>query len=162
MKALLRFVLPIVALAFVAAAKKQPDVIVRFHAEAKKLDGEQFASPADLKNPPRKAYIEKVPTIAERNIKAIYPFEAPDGTWGCAFQLDGSGRLALQVMSTDRRGSSVVAFMGTKKGNVQVVDMQVDRPVTDGIISIPYGMTRMQIEALEKAFPVMGQTAKKR
>lgn len=162
MKALFRLVLPIVALVFVAAAKKQPEITVRFHAEAKRLDGERFAQPVQLKNPPRAAYLERVPTISERQIKAIYPFEATDGSWGCAFKLDQSGRLALEVLSTDRRGSSIVAFMGTKLGTAQVIDMQIDRPVNDGIVSIPYGLTRMQIEALEKAFPVLGQPTKKR
>jgi hypothetical protein len=52
--------------------------------------------------------------------------------------------------------------MGTKLGTAQVIDMQIDRPVNDGIVSIPYGLTRMQIEALEKAFPVLGRPTKKR
>jgi hypothetical protein len=162
MNALIRLLTPLLALAFLGAAKKQPEITVRFHAEAKRLDGERFSSPVQLRHPPRQAYIERVPTISERHIKAIYPFEATDGTWGCAFQLDGSGRLALEVMSTDRRGSSLVPFMGTKLGAVQLVDMQIDKIVSDGLVSIPYGLTRMQVEALEKAFPIIGQPKKKR
>jgi hypothetical protein len=160
MKIFVRLILPLVALCFVAAAKK-PEVSVRFHSEANRLDGERFASPIQLKNPPRETFIQRVPTISERQIKAIFPFQAPDGTWGCSFMLDHSGRLNLEVLSTERRGSSFVAFVGTKKGTHQVIDMQIDKVITDGIITIQYGLTELEVAALQKAFPTLGQASKK-
>lgn len=159
MKTFFRLILPLLALSFVAGAKKNPEITVRFHAEANRLDGERFATPAQLKFPPRQAHIQRVPTISERQIKGIFPFQAPDGSWGCAFKLDASGRLALEVLSTERRGSSIVAFVGTKSGTHQVIDMQIDKVITDGIITIQHGLTELEVAALRKAFTTLGQTA---
>src|SRR5687767_13402755 len=101
------------SLCFLGMAKKESPITVRFHAEANAHDTEKFAAPVPFKNPPRQGFIERVSVISERQIKAIYPFEAPDGSWGCAFMLDNRGRLALEVVSTQRRGSSLVAFIAT-------------------------------------------------
>lgn len=163
MKTVLRLLLPVLALVcFVAAGKKGPEVMVRFHAEANERDTERFATPAQLRHPPRAAFIEKVPSLSERHIKAIFPFKAPDGTWGCAFQLDGSGRLALEVLSTDRRGTSLVVFVSTKTTTHQVIDMLIDQRVTDGLITVQHGLTDQEIGLLRKHFRVLGEPVGKK
>ena len=145
----------LLAVAGLAMSRREFAVNVRFFAEANKADTERFASPIELKNPPRSAFIEKIPSISERNVKAIYPFRAPDGTLGCAFQLDESGRINLEVLSTERRGTSLVAFVGTKQGTHQAVDMIIDRPVKDGIVTIQRGLTEAEVEAMRKQWPAI-------
>ncbi len=145
---------------FLGMAKKS-EVTVRFYAEANKMDTDRFAKPLTFRNPPREGYVENVPTIHEKFIKAVYPFQAPDGSWGCAFKLDHSGRLNLEVLSTERRGTSLVAFFGTKKGAHQVVELLIDKPIRDGIISIPSGLTELEIAAITKEWPVLGQKKRK-
>lgn len=140
---------------------RKPGISVRFFAEANAQDTDKFATPIALKNPPRAAYIEKVSAINEKMVKAIYPFQAKDGTWGCAFKLDDSGRMNLELVSTEHRGSSMVAFVGTKAGTHQVIDMLIDKPIRDGIISIPSGLTELEIAAFTKEFPVLGQQKQK-
>lgn len=163
MKTVCRLLLPVLALVcFSAAAKKGPELTVRFHAEANQQDTERFASPAQLRFPPRSVFIEKVPTLSERHIKAIFPFKAPDGTWGCAFQLDGSGRLALEVLSTDRKGTSLVVFVSTKNQTHQVIDMLVDQRVTDGVVTVQHGLTDLEIAMLRKQYRVLGEPAAKK
>ena len=147
------------ACASLAMAKKYP-VTVRFFAEANALDGSTFSNPIKFESARREGHIEKIPTVSERNIEAIYPFRAPDGTMGCAFKLDRSGTIALDVLSTERRGSALVAFVGTKKGVHQVIDMIIDRPVNDGIITIQRGLTTLEVVALRKQWPVMGERKK--
>lgn len=139
----------------------KPDVTVRFFVEANANDTDKFATPIRLQNPPREAFIEKIPAIHEREFRAVYPFRAKDGSWGCAFSLDQSGRIDLEVLSTGRRGSSVVVFLATKAGTHQVVDMLIDKPIHDGIISIPYGLTDLEIAAITKSWPVIGQKKKR-
>jgi hypothetical protein len=156
MQQALRFLAPLLLLSF-AGMTKRPDFIVRFFVEANSQDTERFASPVQLKYPPRSAYIERVPVVSERQIKGIFPFSADDGSWGCAFALDPSGRLSLQTASMENRGKSMVAFIGTKKGTHQVIDMIIDRPISDGIITIQKGMTIGEIEALGKRYPVLGR-----
>jgi hypothetical protein len=154
-------VFALLGLAFLGMGDK-PDVTVRFFVEANSQDTDHFATPATLKNPPRDAFIEKTPLVSERMVKAIYPFQAADGTWGCSFKLDESGRISLEVVSTTHRGRSIVAFLSTKKGTHQVVDMLVDKPIGDGVITIPYGLTEMEIALLTKEFHVLGQEKKKK
>ena len=149
------------ALGSFAFAKKSA-ITVRFHVEANERDGQPFAMPVTFHNPARKGFMTQIPAISERNIAAIFPFRGDDGSWGCAFKLDNFGRTALEEMSLSNRGASVVAFIGTKTGTHQVIDMIVDKVIRDGIISIPRGLTDMEIAALEKEYKVIGQIGKKK
>lgn len=156
----LRVFSALLALSFLGMAKK-PEITVRFFAEANPHDTEKFSRPITFHNPERQGFIESVPSIHEKYIKAIYPFQARDGSWGCAFQLDNSGRINLEVVSTERRGSYLVAFVSTKGGTHQVTELLIDKPIRDGIISIPSGLTEMEVGALTKAFPTIGQKKKR-
>ena len=162
MKSARLLVCALAALSCLGFGQREYAVTVRFFAEAKAADTERFATPIELRNPPRAAFIEKIPTIHERHIKSVYPFPAADGTSGCAFALDPSGRLALDVVSTDRRGTSLVAFVSTKGGTHQVIDMVIDRTVKDGIITIQRGLTELEIAAITKQWPAMGSGGKKK
>lgn len=161
MKSALRFFPVLFALACLAMGRK-PEVSVRFYAEANARDGAAFSKPIKLHFPERDAFIEAVPAINERNIKAMYPFQANDGSWGAYFYLDEQGKMRLGVVSTERRGSSMVAFVATAKGVHQVIDMVIDKPINDGIITIPRGMTELEVAALTKEIPVFGQGKKKK
>ena len=141
--------------------RKKP-VTVRFHVETNARDGQPFAMPATFHNPERTGFVTQIPVISERNIDAIFPFRASDGSMGCAFKLDNFGRTALEETSLSNRGAGLIAFVGTKTGTHQVIDMVVDKVIHDGIISIPRGMTDLEITALQKEFKTMGQTGKKK
>lgn len=151
----------VLALGSFGFSKKQ-NITVRFHIEANERDGQPFAMPIQFEHPQRKGFVAQIPAISERNIEAIFPFLASDGTSGCAFKLDNFGRTALEEMSLSNRGASVVAFVGTKAGTHQVIDMVVDKVIRDGIISIPRGLTDMEVAALLKEYKVMGQTGKRK
>lgn len=139
----------------------KPQVAVRFHVQANAQDTERFASPLHLENPSRDIFIEKIPSINERMFKAIYPFQATNGTWGCSFKLDEGGRIALSVLSTEKRGQTVVAMLSTKAHSRLIIAMLIDKPINDGVITIPYGLTELEIAVLSKEFPVLGQSKDK-
>ncbi len=161
MKRLPFFLLSLLAVVFLTGSAGQPPITVRFFAEANQQDTERFAAPAHLQYPtPHSAFIERIPTVSERDIVSIYPFPAADGTWGCAFKLEESGKLHLYVLSTERKGSSLVVFVQTKLYVRQVIDMVIDKPNDDGIISIPRGFTQPEIAMLSKQFRVMGSKKK--
>jgi hypothetical protein len=140
----------------------KPQVAVRFHVQANAQDTERFATPIHIENPARDIFIEKIPSINERMIKAIYPFQAANGTWGCSFKLDEGGRISLAVLSTERRGQTIVAMLSSKEHSRLVIAMLIDKPINDGIITIPYGLTELEIAVLTKQFPVIGQGKKKK
>jgi len=161
---LLATLVALIAFASLGMAKKKYEVTVRFYGEANANDSERFAKPIKLTNPARDAFIQQIPAISERNIKAIYPFAADDNSMGCAFLLDESGRIGLEVLSSDQRGKSVVAFVSSTKTKYthQVIDMVIDKPVKDGIISIPRGLTDLEVDAMRKQWRVLGDPNDKR
>ena len=155
----LRFSLIILAAIVCGAMARKPALTVRFHLESVGAAGAPFALPAKFRNPPRDGFIASVASISDRNIVAIHPTPGADGTWGCAFKLDQSGKFALETLSREHRGSSLVGFVSTKTGTHQLPELLIDRPVTDGIIYLPGGLTAAEIVALRKRFKLFGQPA---
>ena len=139
------------------AQKKKRDLSVTFHVETIEQDTGTFAMQVELRSLHRMAYVEKMPSITEREISLIYPFTAPDGTMGCAFKLDNHGRIWLDTLSIEKRGLAMVALVN---GRI-VCDMLIDKRVSDGIITIPRGLNTEDIEILKKKFKIMGTTDKK-
>ena len=152
MKMLCRCLLPVLALALMGSAKKTTQAVVRFHTEANAHDTDTFATPVMFHNPPRQAYIQKVAVISERNILAYYPIPAADGTMGAVLKLDELGRIQLETISVDHRGSSIVVFVNGR----QVIDMVIDKRVSDGIVTIPSGLSEWDIGRFKKEFKLLG------
>jgi hypothetical protein len=150
----LRYALPLLAL-FLCGFAKKPKLTVRFHVETLQNAGGKFTAPCKFHFPEREGFIEAIPFASDRNIQAIYPVTQPDGSLGCAFQLDPDGRLGLESISTDRRTASMVVFMATKQGTHQVIDLVLDKPIRDGIIYIPKGISPGEMDLLKKQYPVM-------
>jgi len=156
MKTFRTLALLLLALALAGFAQKSGALSVTFHVEANARDTNTFSFPIDLKNLKRQAYIEKMPSITEHEIAAIFPFAASDGTMGCAFKLDDHGRIWLDTVSIENYGKALVAMVN---GRI-VFDMLIDKRVSDGIVTIQNGLTEQDIAILKKKFKVMG-TGKK-
>lgn len=162
MKALRLLLLLTIAGALCGGAKK-PKLVVHFHVEAIGNAGGQFTMPVKFLNPvPREGHVETIAFASDKNIEAIFPVENPDGTLGCAFRLDQSGRFALETVSKDRRGSCIVVTMRTQTGSHQVIDMVIDKPINDGIIYVPKGISPGEMEMLRQLYPIIGQPKKKK
>lgn len=151
MKKICRRLLPILALLLIAAGKKQPPVTVRFYTETNARDTSSFAVSVQLQYPPRKAFVSKIAAISERDVTEIYPFQAGDGSMGCAFKLDEHGTIALDTLSIEHRGASLIAVVNGR----QIIDMLIDKHVTDGIAVIPRGLTPAEVLSLQKTFKTM-------
>lgn len=161
MKALRVLLLLAVAATLCGGAKK-PKFLLLFHVEAVGNAGGNFTMPVKFQNPPRQGYVETVAFASDRNVTAIFPVSNPDGSLGCAFQLDTSGRFRLEALSRDRHGASLVVSSRTKTGAHQITDMVIDKPITDGIIYVPTGITPGEMEMMKQMFDIMGQPKKKK
>ena len=95
-----------------SAMSSKPKVSVRFYTETNAQIGSTFAMPARLENMQRDAHLNRVPEFSELQITAIFPFPATDGTWGCAFRLSEQGRIRLETLSTESRGTALVVIIG--------------------------------------------------
>jgi len=147
-----RFLLPLLALAFLAAAHK-PKLTIRFHIEAHSSSGSAFAIEAPLPGSTKTLSISKIADISENDVAAIFPFPADDGTMGCALKLDNHGQIILASISQEYRGTLLLGFVNGRA----VTAMLIDRKVLDGIITIPRGLTPDEIALMKKAFPTLGE-----
>ncbi len=144
-----RLALPlfIAAIGFAGAHRQDPKIFVRFHVQTAELDG-SFSTPVQLTNPPKTIYVEKVPSISERDIVSFSPYKAADGSYGAAFQLDRHGQLTLQTLTLEKHGAILLATVNGRP----VTPLAIDKPVSDGIIYLPFGLSLADVKALGESF----------
>ena len=149
--------IPIAALTLTAGASKSTAVTISFHCEANASDGDVFSTQMNVGNPPRKLNLEKLPTITEREIKAIYPFPAQDGSgsMGAYFMVDNHGKNLIHAATTQHRNSYMVPVINGRPISL----LYISKPVTDGILTIPSGITPAEISLIAQKFPIVGETS---
>lgn len=152
-----RLLVPLLVAAtiFCTGAAKKPSVDLRIHSEGLAAEAPTFAFPAKLLNG-NEIYLARMPLLTQREVKAIYPFAAADGTQGVYLKLDSHGAGLLQQFSMERSGRSLIVFLNSR----QISNLLVDRPINDGIVCIPRGLTEDDIQLLSTVFPVLGQEGK--
>ena len=136
---------------------KKPVVDLRIHGEGIAAEAPSFAFPANLING-RETFLARMPLLTQREVRAVYPFPAADGTQGIYLKLDNHGSGLLKQHTMERSGRLLAVFFNGR----QVSNLVVDRPVNDGIVSIPRGLDSTEVELLTSAYPVIGESGKKR
>jgi hypothetical protein len=119
----------------------------RVHTEASANNGPAFSTQIRLFG--RLVTIEKIPTISERDVTRLQVYRAGDGTCGALLELNAHGRLALDSLSIERRGSFLFVFVNSRP----ITQLQIDRRVSDGKIYIASGLTTNEIELMKKDWP---------
>lgn len=156
----LRFLLVVLVMGLCALGmgKKKPTLSIRFYTQTTQEDTDSFSAPVTLLDG-KQTYVDQIAAISERDIVSVYPFAVPDGTGGCAFKLDDHGTIALDSLSVQKRNSLLIATIAGR----QVADLLIDQRVTDGIVTIPGGITTDEMKQILARFPVMGtnKSAKK-
>jgi hypothetical protein len=125
----------------------------RVHAQANPHDTEIFATSVRAQLSGKDVAIEKMPRISERDVIAFYPYPAKDGTYGALLQLDEHGRIALDALSIERRGSFLFVFVNGRP----VTELEIDRRVSDGKLYISSGLTAVDIDLMKKDWRIIGQ-----
>ena len=132
---------------------KQRHCTFRLHAQANAKDTEVFATSVHAQVSGKEVAIEKIPRISENDVIAFYPYAAANGTYGALFQLDEHGRVALDTLSIERRGSLLFVFINGRP----ITELEIDKRVSDGKIYIPSGLTSADIELMKKDWRMIGQ-----
>ena len=129
---------------------------MRAHVQANSNDGPVFST--ELRSPVtgKNVVIEKVPTISERDVVAFRPYDAGDGSYGVLFQLSDHGKLALDTLSIERRGTFLYVFVNGRPA----AELQIDRRVSDGKLYVASGLTLGDIALMRKDWPLVGVTKK--
>lgn len=140
-----------------SGGKKPPPMSFRIHAETHPRDTEVFAMPLSIGNPPVNVFIERMALVTENEVKAMYPFESQLGGYGVYFQLDAHGTKVWETITTSRRdGFLAVVFNGRP-----VSRLRLGRPVQDGIVMVPGGVTAEEVQAMAQRYPFIGESPQK-
>ncbi|PYL83787.1 MAG: hypothetical protein DMF17_12490 [Verrucomicrobia bacterium] len=132
-------------LALPIGVAKDRHCMFRLHAEANPRDTAVFAASVRAQFSGKDIAIERMPRISERDVVAFYPYSAGNGTYGALFQLDDHGRIALDALSIERRGSLLFALI------------EIDKRVADGKIYIASGLTAADVDSMKKDWRLIGQ-----
>src|SRR5213593_5110163 len=129
----------------VAGVAKQSHCTLRVHAQANPRDTEVFATSVRTQVSGKEIAIEKMPWISERDVMAFAAYPAQDGTYGALIQLDEHGRVVLDTLSIEHRGSFLFVFINGRF----ITELQIDKRVSDGKIYIPSGLTTADIDLMK-------------
>jgi hypothetical protein len=143
----------VLATALSLATAKERHCTFRLHVEANPRDTAVFASSVRAQVSGKELAIERVPRVSERDVVAFYPYNAGPGNYGALFQLDDHGRIALDALSIEHRGSLLFVFVNGRP----ITQMQIDKRVSDGKIYIPSGLSAVDIELMKKDWPLLGR-----
>jgi len=141
----------------VAGVAKQRHCSFRVHAQANPRDTEAFASSVRAQVSGKEIAIEKTPWISERDVMAFSAYPGRDGTYGALIQLDDHGRVVLDTLSVEHRGSLLFVFINGRF----ITELQIDKRVSDGKIYIPSGLTAADIDLMKKDWRLIGQKKKR-
>jgi hypothetical protein len=141
-------------LALSAAVAKQQHCQFRIHAQANPRDTAIFATSVHAQVSGKDVAIEKMPRISELDVIAFHPYPAKNGTYGALFQLDEHGRIGLDALSIERRGSLLFVFINGRA----ITELEIDKRVADGKIYIASGLTAADIESMKKDWRLIGKS----
>ncbi len=133
--------------------KRDPIIPIRFYGQVFSFDP-TFTAKVKIGHPLREVVIEKIPSISERDVASFYPYRAADGSYSVVLQLDGHGTAVLEALSAQKIGLLIIASVGGRL----TAALKVDKPINDGIVFIPYGLTVADIRAMGASFSLMGET----
>jgi hypothetical protein len=131
--------------------KKELPLSIRFYTQTTQGDSDSFSAPVKMLNG-KETYVDQVASISERDIAAVQPSVAADGSGACLIQLDDHGTMALDSLSVAKKGSLLLAFINAH----QVLDILIDQRVSDGRLWISSGITTAEMKLILKKYPLIG------
>jgi hypothetical protein len=135
------------------ATAKERHCMFRLHVEANSRDTTTFSTSVRARFSGKDTAIERVARITESEVVAFYPYQVSKENYGALFQLDEHGKIALDTLSVERRGSLLFVFINGRP----ITELQIDKRVSDGQIYIASGLTKADIELMKKDWRLIGQ-----
>ena len=135
--------------------KKKVPFLLGLHIETTDRDSATFSMPVNVLYPPMTVTVEKMSMVSQREVKAFYPgAETPTG-YGAYFQFDPHGTKALESITTTHRDKFLVVIFN----NRPICRLRVDRPVRDGILYVPTGISADELRTIGLKLPLINETA---
>jgi hypothetical protein len=139
------------------AQGKAPHCMLRIHAEANAQDTDVFASSIRAQVSGKPVFIEKIPSISERDVIGFHPYALGNGNYGVLFQLNDHGRLALDTVSVEHRSGYLFIFINGRA----ITEMQIDKRVSDGKIYISSGIKEADVQLMKKDWRILGDSQRR-
>jgi hypothetical protein len=139
-----------------ASEARKPRCTLRVHLEGNARDTDVFSSQIVSPATGKKVVIQKAPAISERDVVAFAPYQAADGSLAVLFELDDHGKLALDTLSVERRGTYLYIFVNGRP----MAELLIDRRVSDGKLYIASGLTEQDMALMKKEWRRIGQRKK--
>jgi len=136
-----------------SAPAKKKHCMLRVHCQANPADTEVFSTSVKAQLSGKEVSIEKVARITEDDVVGFLPYSLGNGQFSVLIQLDEHGRISLDALSVERRGTFLFVFINGRA----ITELQIDKRVTDGQLYIPSGLTAADIAVMTKDWKMIGQ-----
>ncbi len=161
MPGMTRLLLPcallILALTLMGSSKRDATALISIHLETSQEEYPKFAEAVKMGEPARQYFFQRSPLLTDRDVVWFYPFIAEDNTYGTAFQLNRRGAEMLKRISLDPAfsGKLLGVYVMPLSNKVPAVEsyLQIDRPVSDGIVVIWKGLSDKHLRVFAKRYP---------
>jgi hypothetical protein len=138
-----------------ASGKKTEAMSVTFHLQSDASEGRKLVFPQMTAG--QEVYYRISPAFSTKDIVAFVPFPADDQiSYGVMLQLSKGAAQRLSSISSDNRGSYILAVVN---GNVRDAVL-IDRTVNDGMLVIWQRITAQEVRLADSMMPRIGQSAK--
>lgn len=136
----------------VSAMSRKSSFTLSFHAQSSDMESPRSIFRYSIPGHSQPLVFKRVPEISHTNIAAYHDFPTPNGNGrGISLRLDFRGTGALELVTRTRRGEVLLAMV-----NGTPVDyLTIDKPVSDGIITIWEGVPDSVVEAIKKKHPAI-------
>ena len=129
---------------------KKPKFTVSFHSQAGEAESPRSIFRYQMPGRSSPTIFKRVPEFTQENVAAFHAFPASNGNgYGVTLRLDFRGTNALDLMTRTRTGEVALAVV-----NGSPVDyLTIDRPVSDGVVTIWEGVTEPVLKLMEAKWP---------
>ena len=134
--------------------KDKKKFLITFHVQGSDMDSPRSIFRQVIPGKQYPVVFKVIPEFSQNNIAGMHAFPAESGNgYGVTLRLDFRGGTALDLMTRTRTGEIMLAMV-----NAQAVDyLTIDRPVSDGIITIWEGVPQEVITEMEKKYPPLNK-----
>lgn len=150
MKRILPFMMLLGVMPLLVGMGNSPGLTISWLAEGDEIDGPKMVR-RDVEPAPDGTlhYFRISPIVTQKNIRAMRPMQADDGTWGGLFLLDEPGWRSVQATVATDNGKLLRIMVSGRPVEFQ----RIARPATDDhLICIWRGIKESEMAALKKKY----------
>lgn len=133
---------------------KKPKFTVSFHSLAGESESPRSIFRYQMPGQSSPTVFKRVPEFTQENVAAFHSFPAANGNgYGVTLRLDFRGTNALDLMTRTHTGEVALAVIN----GIPVDYLSIDRPVSDGVVTIWEGVTEPVLKLMQAKWPAINK-----